>query len=308
MRSRSHSFLHLQLIVVLASGAMIVTTPPALAQGTATASSKAAFHIEVQNQHGTRVSDSATATGSFTATLDLHYAYQPGDRILFTGPQEMAVRMDQTLPECLLYAPHSSSGSLLYEIPSGHAEQQTGSAYAPESFLGDSHRVTVRAITGQERRGYRNLALNPCDQPRPDLAIFPHATSNSVARNLFDFEARNAIDGVTRNEHHGVWPYQSWGPELEPDAWWKVDFGRPVTVDKVRLMLRADFPHDSYWKHADVEFSDGIRMTIQLQPTAEFQEFSFPARRTSWLRLTHLVSDDPNKWCALIEMEAWGRE
>ena len=301
MRSRSHLLLHLQLIVLLFSGVC-------LAQQTASGKSKTAIHIEVQDQHGTRVSDSATAADSSSATLDLHRTYQPGDRILFSGPQEMAVRVDPNMPECLIYAPKPSSGKLVYEIPYGHAEQETGSAYAPESFTGDSHRVTIRALTGQERRGYRNLALNPCDQPRVDLAIYPHATSNSVARNLFDFAARNAIDGATRNGHHGAWPYQSWGPELAVDVWWKVDFGRSVMVDKVRLMLRADYPHDSYWKHADVEFSDGSRMTIQLQPTAEFQEFSFPARRSSWLRLSNLFPADPGKWCALIELEAWGSE
>ena len=300
MRSRSHLLLHLQLIVLLASGVLPAQQP-----------ATTALHIEVQDKYGTRIIDSATAiesSHSDSATLDFHRAFQPGDLILFTGPQEMAVRMDQTMPECLIYAPKPSSGKLVYEIPYGRAEQETGSAYAPEGFTGDSHRVTVRALTGQERHGYRNLALNPCDQPRPDLAIYPHATSNSVARNLFDFAARNAIDGVTRNGHHGAWPYQSWGPELAVDVWWKVDFGRPVTVDKVRLMLRADFPHDGTWKSAGVEFSDGSHVTIQLQPTAEFQEFSFPPRKTIWLRLTNLVPADPGKWCALIELEAWGRE
>jgi hypothetical protein len=288
----------LQLIVLLASGVLPAQQP-----------ATTALHIEVQDKYGTRIIDSATAiesSHSDSATLDFHRAFQPGDLILFTGPQEMAVRMDQTMPECLIYAPNPVS--LTYQIPHGRAEQQTGSAYAPESFSGDSHRVTLRAMTEQERHGYRNLALNPCDQLRADPAIFPHATSNSVARNLFDFAARNAIDGVTRNEHHGVWPYQSWGPELAVDVWWKVDFGRLVTLDKVRLMLRADFPHDSYWKSAGVEFSDGSRMTIQLTPTAEFQEFSFPPRKTIWLRLTNLVPADPGKWCALIELEAWGRE
>lgn len=298
MRSRSH----LQLIVL-----MLLTSGVLPAQQPATA----ALHIDVQDKNGTRISDSATAIGSSQtdpASLDLHRTYQPGDRILFSGPQEMAVRMDQTMSECLIYAPNPSSGSLLYEILSGHTEQETGSAYAPDSFSGDSHRVTLRALSEQERHGYRNLALNLCDQPRVDLAIYPHATSNSVARNLFDFAARNAIDGVSRNGHHGAWPYQSWGPELRTDVWWKVDFGRPVTLDKVRLMLRADFPHDGTWKSADVEFSDGSRVTIQLASTGEFQEFPIPAHRTTWLRLTNLVSTDPTKWCALIELEAWGSE
>ena len=303
MRSRSSSLLHLLSIVLL-----LLSSEAAITQQAATGKSNAALHIEVQDLEGTSVSDTKVTSPaqSDSVTLLVHRTYQPGDRILFTGPQEMAVRMDQSMPECLIFAPNSSV--LIYEIPYGRAEQETGSAYAPDAFSGDSHRVTLRALTGQERHGYRNLALNPCDQTKSDLAIFPHATSSSVARNLFDFEARNAIDGATRNGHHGVWPYQSWGPELVPDAWWKVDFGRPVTVDKVRLMLRADFPHDGTWKSAEIEFSDGSRVSIQLHSTVEFQEFSFPARRTAWLRLTNLLPTDPIKWCALTELEAWGRE
>ena len=299
MRLKTHSLLHLLPIVLLTSGV-------AIGQQAADGQSKAAFRIEVQDQHGTRVGDMEATAESQSATLVVHRAYMPGDRILFTGSQEMVVRMDQNMPECLIYA--TNPASFAYEIPFGRAEQETGSAYAPDSFSGDSHQVSVRALTEQERHGYRNLALNPCDQPRADLAIFPHATSNSVARNLYDFEARNAIDEVSQNGHHGVWPYQSWGPELAVDAWWKVDFGRPITVDKIRLMLRADFPHDGTWKKANVEFSDGSRMTIQFAATAEFQEFTFPPRKTAWLRLTNLLPTDPSKWCALIELEAWGRE
>ena len=298
---KSHSLLHLLPIVFLASGL-------AIGQQAVDGKGKAALRIEVQDQQGVRIgSPEATSTSqSNTVSLDINRAYQSGDRILFTGPKEMALRVDHSMQECMIFAPNPIS--LAYELPHGRAEHETGSAYAPESFSGDSHQVTLRALTEQERHGYRNLALNPCDQLKSEPAIFPHATSSSVARNLYDFAARNAIDGIIRNGHHGVWPYQSWGPELVPDAWWMVDFGRLVTVDKVRLMLRADLPHDSYWKHADVEFSDGSRMTIQLAATADFQEFTFPHRKTAWLRLTHLVSDDPSKWCALIELEAWGRE
>jgi hypothetical protein len=286
----------ISLLLILAGAALHAQQPAPVA-----------LQLEVQDRSGTRVSDPAQlADSKQSITLDLHRAYQPGDRILFSGPQQMALRVDPSLPECLVYAPNPTS--LAYQIPSGRSEQQTGVAYSPDAFSGDAHRITLRVLSEQERHIYRNLALNPCDQPQADLAIYPHATSNSVARNLFDFAARNAIDGVARNGHHGAWPYQSWGPELPPNAWWRLDFGRPVTIDKLRLMLRADFPHDGTWSSATVEFSDGSHITIQLAPTGDLQEFPIPSRRISWLRLTNLVPADPTKWCALVEFEAWGRE
>jgi hypothetical protein len=259
----------------------------------------APFHVEAQDSQGVRI-----------AGADSH-EYQPGDRLILSGPQRMAVKLDETMPECLLYLPASSQEKFVYEIPYGREEKQTGSAYAPEMFAGQSHHVELRALKKKELTGYRNLALNPCDLPLPEQAspqFFPHASSNSVSRSLFDFEARNAIDGFTQNGHHGVWPYQSWGPQLRTDIWWKVDFGRPVELDKVRIMVRADFPHDSYWKSADVEFSDGSRVPLQIAQSAKFQDFTFPKRRVSWLRITNVVPADPTKWCSFIEVEAWGHD
>lgn len=278
------------------------------------AEGKGAFYIEVQNGSGAHIAGAeskAAAAKANSKELVFEREYQPGDRILFGGAQWMAVKLDESMPECMVYIPDSAQGKASYEIPYGREEKQTGSAYAPESFAGKSHRVTVRAWEKKERSGYRNLALNPCDARETEQApaqFFPHATTNSVSRSLFDFEARNAIDGITQNGHHGVWPYQSWGPQLRLDLWWKVDFGRPVELDKVRLMARSDFPHDSYWKSADVEFSDGTHVAIQIAESGEFQEFSFPKRRVSWMRLNHLAPADPARWCALIEVEAWGRD
>jgi hypothetical protein len=223
----------------------------------------------------------------------------------------MDVRIDQNFSECLLYLPESSGGKFDYEIPLGRAEQQTGSAYAPDSFAGNSHRVTARVLNSKERMGYRNLALNPCDVVRAEnepVPAYPHSSTNSYARNLFDFAARNAIDGVEQNGHHGVWPYQSWGPEMRPDLWWKLDFGRPVDLDKIRLMIRADFPHDSHWKSAVVEFSDGSQLPIQISSSAKLQKFHFPKRTVSWIQITKLVPEDPAKWCSFIEVEAWGHD
>ncbi len=274
---------------------------------------KAQFHIEVQDGPGVRIAGPENAVASSEkspAVLLLDREYQPGDRIILGGPERTAVRLDENLPECVIYLA-SSPGSASYEIPYGTEEKQTGSAYAPESFAGKSHRVTVRALNKQELKGYRNLALNPCDLRETEgvpVQIFPHASTNSVSRSLFDFGARNAIDGITKNGHHGVWPYQSWGPQLRTDLWWKLDFGRPVELDKIRLMVRADFPHDSYWKTAKVEFSDGSHVDLQIGSSAEFQDFPFKKRRASWLRITDLVPADPARWCSFIEVEAWGRD
>jgi hypothetical protein len=90
--------------------------------------------------------------------------------------------------------------------------------------------------------------------------------------------------------------------------WWKLDFGRPVDLGKIRLMVRADFPHDSYWKKRGGGVLDGSLVSIQITNSAEFQEFSFPKRQVAWFRIHDLVPEDPARWCAFIEVEAWGHD
>jgi hypothetical protein len=231
----------------------------------------------------------------------------------------MAIRVDDWIPECLVYLANPSPSTFSFDIPYGQGEPQTRSAFSRDSFSGQWHRVTARELTVQELSGYRNLVMNTCDQElqppategtaaQKPTTIYPHASTNSVSRSLPDFRARNAIDGITQNGHHGVWPYQSWGPELRNDLWWKVDFGRPVELDKIRLMVRADFPHDSSWQSAVLEFSDGGPFPIQFTQSAEFQEFTFPKRAVSWVRLNKLVPADRARWCSFVEVEAWGRD
>ena len=273
---------------------------------------KAGVHVELQDAQGKSIAHAeAEPRKPDGAVLVVQRAYRPGDRIVFSGAQWMGLRVDDSISECFVFAPSAASEDVSYEIPWGREEKETGSAYAPESFAGSGHRVMVRALRKREISGYRNLALNACDVMRKEGAsvqLYPHASSNSVSRNLFDFEARNAIDGRSLNGHHGVWPYQSWGPQLRTDIWWKLDFGRPVRVDKIRVMVRADFPHDSYWKDAVVEFSDGSHVPLRLSSSPEFQEFKFSARRVAWMRIANVVPADPAKWCALMEVEAWGKE
>ena len=280
------------------------------------------FHVEVQDARGVVIADSRKAaqrSDGTSAALAFNHEYQPGDRIVVAGPSRMVVRVDDWIPECIVYLADSPHNTFSFDIPYGQGEAQTRSPFSQDSFAGEAHRVTARLLTAQELSGYRNLAMNACDQevqpPVPGgtgseqkAFVFPHASTNSVSRGLPDFRARNAIDGMTQNGHHGIWPYQSWGPELRNDLWWKLDFGRPVEVDKVRLMVRADFPHDSYWQSAVIEFSDGKQLPIEIRQTAEFQEFTFPKRTVSWVRLNNLVAADPTKWCSFIEVQVWGRD
>jgi hypothetical protein len=121
------------------------------------------------------------------------------------------------------------------------------------------------------------------------------------------FAASNAIDGGTENTGHGK-RFPSWGPDKREGLWWKVDFGRLVEIDKVRLYIRADFPHDDFWHSATIEFSNGSREAIRIKKTAEVQEFTFDKRIVSWLRLTDLVEEPPLGWCALTEVEVWGKD
>jgi len=160
---------------------------------------------------------------------------------------------------------------------------------------------------GKTVTDYRNVALNPLDSTNREPVSFPHATSNSEY-NQHEFAARCAIDGNRRNNDvHGL---GSWGPQKQPDVWWRLDFGRPVEIDKLVLFLRAawtpaDAPHDSYWEQATIEFSDGSTEKLALKQVASGQEFPLAKRTVSWLVLKNL-KPAADQWCALCEFEAWG--
>jgi len=164
----------------------------------------------------------------------------------------------------------------------------------------------VQARSGQTVNPYRNVALN-YDAAHDDPANTPYASANSECRNERAFYALNAIDGNIRNLGHGP-AFPSWGPDPRPDLWWRVDFGRAVAIDRLALYLRADFPHDSAWRSATLEFSDGSTHDIQIQKTLACQEFRFPMRRVTWVRITNLKQPEPLGWCAFAEVEFWGRD
>ena len=88
----------------------------------------------------------------------------------------------------------------------------------------------------------------------------------------------------------------------------QLDFGREVKTDRMRLVLRADFPHDAYWNQATATLSDGSEYTFPLEKTDQPQEVVFERRHLiRWIRLHHLVKqvmDSP--FPALTEWEVWG--
>ena len=96
---------------------------------------------------------------------------------------------------------------------------------------------------------------------------------NYVTRGEPCFFERNAIDGVLEN----MWPWKFsvsfFGQAVQrDDLEYYVDFGTEVEVEKLVFYLRADFPHDTYWKNIDIEFSDGEIVTANFEGVADGQE------------------------------------
>ena len=72
--------------------------------------------------------------------------------------------------------------------------------------------------------------------------------------------------------------------------------------------MRADFPHDSYWKKARVSFSNHKETEISLNKTSLEQVFLFNSINTSCVKLDNLVVADPkNNIAALTQIKVWGR-
>ncbi len=235
--------------------------------------------------------------------LDYGAAYQTGDTIVVSGGGKyFFVQVDAAVPESLVYAP---GGKITFPIPNG-PELKMG--YDHKAFAGEAHVIKARLATAADLSAERNVALNAVDK-RGQSEFFPHATANIVTRNEPDFYERNAIDGNSNNAHHGPWPYESWSGGAREDLNFKIDFGREVEIDKVRLFMRCDFPHDTYWKSLTVHFSDGSQMDVNLDMKRDPQEFPFPAKKVTWIQLDNFKqAATPLTWAGLTEIEVMGHD
>lgn len=239
--------------------------------------------------------------------------YKPGDRIAL-GISELnrhyVFQLEDTMPPAVVYvcSPH-----IVFQVP---APVPGPSAYSPKSFSGSCHVIRARLATPAEIAARRNLAFNPYDseflrtspQAGKSIGFFPHATSNITATSPI-FAPRTAIDGVLENEAHDAWPYQAWSNNRNAEAELTVDLGRPVIIDELRLTLRADYPHDSWWERVTAQFSDGSRDTFELEMTAKSQSFPIQPRTVNSFTLCDFVkSNDLSPFTALTQLEAWGIE
>lgn len=226
--------------------------------------------------------------------------YNDGDRIIVETDSNgtfLYIQLEDTLPPAFVYLQDTS---FEWKIPFG--EKRT--VYSPKSFNGNGHLISVRKSA--DAHHYRNLAFNPYDS-HENTNLFPHASANIETRGEAVFAARNVIDGFHANAGHGIWPYQSWGINRDPNAELKLEFGREVTVDKSVITIRADFPHDAWWKKATVEFSDGSRILLPLTKTEHPQIFPFEPRKIHWAILKDLIkAEDPSPFPALTQWEIWG--
>ena len=243
-------------------------------------------------------------------TLSWRGAYEPGDRLVVTCDEKRAhlvMRLDVCLAESHVLL---VGGRFEFPIP----EQETRCPYGKGwAFADERHWAFVRVEDAREAGAWRNLALNAHDLRMVDTdgtaaepVLFPHAGTNVRCDNP-QFWARNAIDGVFEACSHGSWPHESWGINGTDGAWLQVDFGEPVVADELRLYLRADFPHDTWWKSAVVELSDGSALSLSLEKTGLRQSFSLGGRTIEWLRLGQLERAEEEGFPGLSQLEVWGR-
>ncbi|MBQ9765900.1 MAG: carbohydrate-binding protein [Lachnospiraceae bacterium] len=247
----------------------------------------------------------AASEGSGYVNLVYRKEYSKGDTIVF-GTDEInrfyVVQFDDAMGENYVYI---TKNEFEFKVP--FDDRKT--AYSPKAFYGKMHLLSVRLATEEEIGAYKNLSYNIYDE-HGDTGCYPHATANVETRNEPSFFARSVIDGVRENTDHGIWPYCSWGIDRRDDAEIELHFGRRIRTNKMVLVIRADFPHDSWWDEARLSFSDGTEMTVKLEKTKDPQVVTFDWKEIDSVKLDRLIknAEDPSPFPALSQWEVYGFE
>jgi len=250
---------------------------------------------------GVNGSVKAQAQGETEVRLVYDSLYEAGDVIHFVSeePGYVVAQLEDSLPPVFGYL----NGEFLLPVPFGEKRI----CYSPKCFTGDIHVLWARKATRREVESYRNLALNPLDN-HANCALFPHAHANVETRGESVFAAHNAINGNITSAGHGAWPYESWGINRRDDAEIHIDFGRDVRIDRLVITLRADFPHDSWWRKATIRFSDGSAFVPVFEKSGRPQIFDIKPREVRGITMCELIKDetDPSPFPALVQLECWG--
>lgn len=251
------------------------------------------------NRKGTTL---ATRAGEEESVLVHTGSCREGDSIILetdAAPCHLVIRLDATMAPALVYMTGTR-----FELPIPFGEKHV--SYNPLSFQGETHLASARYASEKEIKAYRNLAANPYDH-HGNTALFPHASANVETRGESVFAARNAIDGYAAATGHGKWPYTSWGINRDPQAALRLDFGQEVELEEAVLYLRADFPHDAWWKKATIHFSDGTSQELSLKKLDGAQRFALDKKLTSFIVLDSLTkAPGLSPFPALTQIEAWG--
>lgn len=238
------------------------------------------------------------------AFLFVDKEYTDNNYIGFSANQKgyYVISIDAGLKESFIFY---NGGTFEFKIPFGEKLL----AYNPMAFQGKDHYIHARLASSDEIKCRKNLCKNTLDG-HSNNSLFPHAVATVETRNESVFAARNAIDGIVANSYHGNWPFASWGVNQDPEAALTVDFGREVLVDEIAIYLRADFPHDSYWRSATLTFSDGSVEQFDLVKTHSKQSFKIQERSITSLTIDSLIIEETetSPFPALIQLEAYGIE
>lgn len=245
--------------------------------------------------------EKAAFSGAFIDTVYEGF-YREGDKFKIRSDFEFVfVSLDASQKLSLIYLPEKE---LTYTVPFGAALN----AYDRASWESGVHRIIIREASEDEAYGERNLALNSLDFEDAKRS-FPHATASFVTRGDAVFKARNAVDGVICNTSHGEYPYHSWAGGAREDLTFELDFGSEVEITEIIFYLRADFPHDTYWKALNVLFSDGEKIPAHFEETASGQALKLEKTKTTkTVTLTDFRQASlPLSWAALSQIEVIGK-
>lgn len=261
-------------------------------------------HIKSSGLGDQYVSADMVVMADDLATLGIKaMTWQFGDQIEITISQPrqyLWIQLDETLNASLVYI---KGHQLTFPIPIAIDDQRSR---LDTAFKSKRHLISVRRAASFEIKRYQNLALNPHDQALFN-GSYPHASSTVTAETDAVFFAQNAIDGKLANSDHGSYPFQSWGIHQNPQAQLMIDFGREVELDCLKLLFRADFPHDNYWTGLTIVFSNGQTQLLSTTKKSSFQIFKFAPQRTTKIVLKDLkLAAGASKFPALTQLEAYG--